>query len=79
MMLLGPMGLAFLVPRVFYSLNLVFHVEIISEGTMRTSIHWKAAWDFEILHSSERRICLSFILKALAEFCFVIQSLLILL
>lgn len=45
---------------------------------MRIGIHWMAAWEGEILHSSQRRICLSFIFKALAEFCFVIQSVLIL-
>ena len=73
------MGLASLVPWVFYSLTLVPYVEIISERTLRTSGHHNAAHDVEILPSSQRRIRLSFILKAPAEFCFVIQSLLILL
>lgn len=73
------MGLASLVPWAFYSLMLMPYVEIISEGTVSTSRHCKDAQEAEIFHSSQRRICLSFILKAPAEFCFVIQSLLILL
>lgn len=65
MMHLGLVGLVLLVPWVSYSLNLVSKVEIISEGTTRTRMHWKAAQEAEILHPSQRGICLLFNWKAL--------------